>query len=186
MHLPIRSSVKSQVFGRCGFTLIEVMVAAVILGLTSFSLLSLLRASDQLAIRARVNGAVASQVKARGGLLTAVSYETAAANVGTWSRGGLSGAPEGDLFPAAFALPSDSQPCVLVYGKPLPGDADYRPLAPYLETITVTVDSPGQITITYQLRWQDPLGQPTVGVPNSGSRFTDVNLTFLKYDPAYY
>jgi prepilin-type N-terminal cleavage/methylation domain-containing protein len=169
-----------------GFTLIEVLVAALILGIVSFALLALLRAGDQLALRARLNGVLASQVQARGALLTSLSYQDLSSIKGTWYRGSLGSTAQSPYLPTLLTLAGDGPNSTipyLMYGKPLPGSSTPRPLSKYLETIDIQDGAPGELEITYSLAWESPLG--VENTPDEDKR-SQITVTFSKYDPSLY
>ena len=176
-----------------GFTLIEVMVAAIILGLASFGLLALLRASDQMALKSRLQGSVASQFDSRVAMISALPYSVLTSAGGDSVSEELvyvSGVPSDDyanapVFPAMFLFGNEdpSAEKFLIYGAPLPGEDDSRGIASFSESIVLT-KSPAlaaggaspDVLVQYTLFWSDPIS----GDSNS------VNFSQRIYDPKLY
>lgn len=170
------------------FTLVEVLVAVMIIGLGSFGLMALLKASDQMAYRGRVDGALAATTAARGGMLVSipfsvlVGYATAATPVSGTTYAFQKGLWDGENptggFPFLLAGELDAGvQNYLLHGKPLPGDVSPRGICPYVELVTVTFNAAPafavQAQIAYDIVWTDPL---------SGAQGT-LTFSFVKYDP---
>jgi prepilin-type N-terminal cleavage/methylation domain-containing protein len=165
---------------RAGYTLIEVLVATMILAMASFGLMGLLRASDQMGYRGRVNGVVSTLISTRGRQLVALSYSDYSTLTGgdgllQFQRGRVSG-PNILTFP--FLVPGEggvNSTNYLAYGRPLPGDTIPRGLFPFAEFVTVTTDTTaGTALVEYELTWTDSYSGAT------GDRF---QFSFTKYDP---
>lgn len=164
-----------------GYTLIEVMVAAMILALASFGLMGLLRASDQMGYRARVNGVVSNILSTRARQLVSFSYAdlkaASLASGDTFQRGATTAGPNIYTFP--FLVPGESPSSLtatnyLAYGKPLPGDTTPRGIFPFVEYVFLTFDPGGFVTVKYDLAWTDSY----TGTPGEHAVFS-----FNKYDP---
>lgn len=168
-----------------GFTLIEVLVSSAILGLTTFGLLSLLRASDQMAMRARINGSLATLIGNRVGLLESLPYSDFASlptSTTYFNGSGITGVMSGTAMPEQFLFAGEnpSETKFLMHGKPLPGQTATRPLGFYQESVTVIENSYPRLRILYSLQWRDPSLDPV------GSPSYSINLNFIKYDPSAY
>lgn len=171
------------------FTLVEVLLASVILAFASFGLVGLLKISDQMAYRARVEGAIASLLDTRGDLLVSSPFSRlvdlastntpVSGNTYVFQKGLWNGANSSGVFP--FLLPGESGVSTtnfLTYGKPLPGATGPRGLCPYVELVTLAFNaapvSASQVDVTYDVVWVDPMAA-------TNKNFT---FNFLKHDPA--
>lgn len=144
--------------------------------------MGLLRASDQMAYKGRINGVVSSLVSTRASHLVSLSFDQyktlAAASAGgtyDFQRGRTVG-PNSHDFP--FLVPGEGgvdSINYLAFGKPLPGATIPHGISPFAEFVTLefsgTMDS---VKVTYEISWTDSYGT------NGSSHF---NFEFTKYDP---
>lgn len=177
------------------YTLIEVLLASMILGLAAFGLMGLLQASDKMGYRGRTNGAIAALVGTRAGELVSIPFGqlqeacVAVPHVGNsyiFQRGKWDGTPNLATFP--FLVAGEKEESVtsvnfLAFAKPMPGSIEPRGVFPYAEVITLLFDDSlsdaGSVTVTYELWWQDSY----VGTGAMTKAFT---FTFTKYDTLRY
>lgn len=169
-----------------GYTLIEVLVASMVLAVAAFGLMGLLRASDQMGYRGRINGVVSTLITTRAGQLVSIPFSqirAACVDAGGGEDGsvtefqrGVTGAPNFFTFP--FLIPGEGGVDSINYlamGKPLPGTTLPRGLFPFAEFVTVTFSAGGEsATVRYVITWTDSM---------TGADGDNFDFTFTKYDP---
>lgn len=147
--------------------MIEVLVAATILGLATFMVLGLLKLSDEMSYRARVDAKLSQVMRARAANLVKMSFDSLRQKVsGKVSLGGAGSTFEfihggftsayvnessylfadstGNGFPFLesqdpFTYNATGSLRFLLSGKPLPGDpaSNYRSVFPFVEKIKI-------------------------------------------------
>lgn len=168
-----------------GFTLVEVLVASLILATSAFGFLQLLRYSDYFVYKAKVEGKVATLLRTRVSMLYGMPFSqlvwlvnngnggggfvssggnTYSFQNGVLSANGTAGFPFAtgmDAVSAVNRYPYGSghgEEQYLLEAKPLPGEQQRR-IFPFQETVTLVFnDLPSMATsvsISYGLDWRD-------------------------------
>jgi len=181
---------------RGGFTLVEAILATTILAFATFGVLGLLRLSDHMSYRAKVDAKASQLLRARVGVLEGLpftklrflmaSYAPDSGNSYVFERGVLpvTGNNPTQGFPFLDdADPFDglySSPLYFLSGKALPSGTGERSFFPYMENVTLIFSGPpssastGQVQVVYTLSWLDQFSE--------GSPAKMLQFVFTKYD----
>ena len=182
-----------------GFTLIEVLVASVILATAAFGFLQLLRYSDYFAYKAKVEGKVATLLRSRGSMLYGMpfsqlvwivnngngggAYVSGGANTYTFQKGALSVNATAafpfvtglDPFGSVNRYPyvsTHTEEQFLLETRPLPGEQQRR-VFPFQETVTLVFNAvpslATNVRVSYGLIWGDSF---VVGQPQKTFSFS--------------
>jgi Tfp pilus assembly protein PilV len=142
------------------FTMLEVLFAGTILAMATFMVLGLLKLSDEMSYRAKVDSKVSQIMKARAGVLVNASFASLVAKaatisptsgqyqfqLGNFSTNVISDTSYLGNGTASFPFLETVDPFTtgsfngdkyLLSGKPLPGTVDYRDIFPFKETVTL-------------------------------------------------
>jgi hypothetical protein len=193
-----------------GFTMLEVLFAGMILALASFTVLGLLRLSDEMTYRAKADAKVSQIFKARGGFLVSTPFEDLRRRVAPFTPVDPSahiyqfqlGQFTADMvenparrgndtegFP--FLEPTDpfsegdfDTPKYLLYGKPLPGTSSFRSIFPFREFVELDFNGPPstatECIVRYELSWINDFRRSTI-MPDAGGQIDPQKLGRLQF-----
>ncbi len=161
--------------------MLEVLFAGTVLALATFTVLGLLRLSDEMSYRAKVDSKLSQIMKARSSLLVTSSFQSLRDKVESYAgnadhlyrfQNGVftsthisnpqfhSNNSLGFPFVETVDPFSAGPPEALKYllsGKPLPGSNTYRDIFPFVEQIILDFDatpaSASEVSITYTIYW---------------------------------
>lgn len=181
MNLAFRKSNSSS----GGFTLIELLVCSLILSVSAVGIINLLRMSDGVAIRGRLDSRVALVFK---DVVDRISTYPSADFAALVAAAPVKG-PSGSVFTYGAAgggfpfIPGQlaSLPRYLLMGKPLPGSS--TPVGSYPYTIVVEVlDQTTHYRVRVTLEWKGYRDRVVSGVPQDSR--SSVFLEFQKWNAA--
>jgi len=166
-----------------GFTMLEVLFAGLVLAMSTFTILGLLKLSDEMSYRAKADAKVSQIFKSRASILSKGSFEnlrqiamtSTPTPVGsTTYRFRSGGFSTNYVSNVNYYLPGTSFPFLdladplggsivpqdtkyLLSGKPLPGDTLYRNIFPFIEEVELVFNSnpssASKVDVRYSLVW---------------------------------
>lgn len=181
--------------------MLEVLFAGLVLAMSTFTVLGLLKLSDEMSYRAKADAKVSQLFKQRATILVKGPFENLkqiAINNGSTElvhtfRSGFFGVNQvataayhthpGTPFPffddidplGGSIAPTDKKH--LLQGKPLPGDTNFRNIFPFIEEVKLEFDnppgsSPTKVAVTYSVTWLNEFKRSTVR-PDTNSASID-------------
>jgi hypothetical protein len=186
-----------------GFTMLEVLFAGLVLAMSTFTVLGLLKISDEMSYRAKADAKVSQLFKTRSTILVKGPFEnlrqiavnndpnatTHVFQSGFFRTNQVAGAfyhtPPTGPFPFFDAVdplggsvaPSDMKN--LLQGKPIPGDTNFRSIFPFIEQVVLEFNnapnaSPSSVKVRYSLTWLNEFIRSTQR-PDVGGGGVDYN-----------